>query len=62
MSEKCGNCGIYREVKDGIVEQCPNCGDDEYELGENNPYPENGENEPIYRGLTETIFYNPERD
>lgn len=29
-SEKCGNCGIWRVVHDGVVEKCPNCGDDEY--------------------------------
>ena len=39
MSEQCGNCGVYREIKDGIVEKCPNCGDDEWEfVGVPNPY------------------------
>lgn len=32
-SEKCGNCGTYRMCHDGIIEKCPNCGDDEYEKG-----------------------------
>lgn len=31
MSTECGNCGVFREVgEDGLVETCPNCGDDEY--------------------------------
>lgn len=33
-SFKCGNCGTYRMVRDNyIVEKCPYCGDDEYEIG-----------------------------
>lgn len=30
----CGNCGVYRRVSEAgfIVEDCPNCGDDEYDL------------------------------
>ena len=30
--EQCGNCGTYRAVRNGIIEKCPNCGDDEIEL------------------------------
>jgi hypothetical protein len=29
---KCGNCSTWRQVHDGIVEMCPYCGDDEYEV------------------------------
>ena len=36
ISVKCGNCGVYRMKRDNIIEQCPNCGDDEYEFGGNN--------------------------
>jgi len=28
----CGNCGVPRFVHGGILEACPNCGDDETEL------------------------------
>lgn len=27
----CGNCGVPRFIHHGIVETCPNCGDDEYD-------------------------------
>lgn len=30
-SQKCHNCGTFRESKDYIVEKCPNCGDEEYD-------------------------------
>ena len=33
-SRECGNCRVWRQVKDGIVEKCPNCGDEEYEIVE----------------------------
>lgn len=33
--QKCGNCGIWRQVTDYMVEKCPFCGDDEYSLVEN---------------------------
>lgn len=30
---QCKNCGAYRTMNDSfIVEKCPNCGDDEYEV------------------------------
>ena len=29
---ECGNCGVPRFVHDGILEKCPNCGDDETDL------------------------------
>lgn len=29
---ECGNCGVPRFVHNGILEACPNCGDDETEL------------------------------
>jgi predicted nucleic acid-binding Zn-ribbon protein len=32
QSYVCGNCGVFREIKDGMVEKCPNCGDDEFEM------------------------------
>ncbi len=31
---QCGNCGVFRTVKEWIVEKCPNCGDDEYDSTE----------------------------
>ena len=32
-SVECGNCGIYRVVDDQwYVEECPNCGDDEWNI------------------------------
>jgi len=30
--EQCGNCETYRAVVNGVIEKCPNCGDDEIEL------------------------------
>lgn len=33
--QRCGNCGVYREVHELIVEKCPNCNDDEYDLYRN---------------------------
>jgi predicted RNA-binding Zn-ribbon protein involved in translation (DUF1610 family) len=45
-SEKCGNCGVYRMVNDdGMVEHCPNCGDEEYPFWPESPYPEENANE-----------------
>lgn len=32
--KKCGNCGAYRKVENGIVEECRNCKDGEYDLNE----------------------------
>lgn len=33
ISVECGNCGTYRMVwEHNIVEECPFCGDDEYDL------------------------------
>lgn len=30
-TEKCGNCGVFRDINDdGVVERCPQCGDDDY--------------------------------
>ncbi|MDD5510488.1 MAG: hypothetical protein PHI12_06755 [Dehalococcoidales bacterium] len=33
--QRCGNCGVYREVCELMVKKCPNCGDDEYDLYQN---------------------------
>lgn len=30
--QRCKNCDTYREVTHCIVEKCPNCGDEEYDL------------------------------
>ena len=30
--QQCRNCGILREVYDYIIEECPNCGDYEYSI------------------------------
>lgn len=32
--ENCGNCGQWRLLSNPIVERCPNCGDDEYNINE----------------------------
>ncbi len=29
---ECGNCGVPRFEHGGIIEKCPNCGDDEIDL------------------------------
>jgi len=34
ISSPCGNCGVYRMITKGIMEKCPNCGDDETDLNE----------------------------
>lgn len=35
MPQRCGNCGVYREVHKLVVGKCPNCGDGEYDLYQN---------------------------
>jgi len=30
--EPCGNCGTFRTVRNGVIEKCRNCGDDDIEL------------------------------
>lgn len=32
QSVQCGNCGVYRTVENGIIQDCENCGDDETDL------------------------------
>jgi Zn finger protein HypA/HybF involved in hydrogenase expression len=37
--QKCGNCGTWRQVSDYVVEKCPLCGDDEYNLADKDDLP-----------------------
>lgn len=36
---ECGNCGVPRFEHDGILEKCPNCGDDEIDLSQETNVP-----------------------
>lgn len=39
MVEQCLNCGAWRTVdEEGYVQECPNCGDDEYNIHETLPF------------------------
>lgn len=31
-NEQCGNCDAWRTVRNGVIEKCRNCGDEEIEL------------------------------
>lgn len=31
-TEVCGNCGFERIVRDGLIEKCPVCGDEEIDV------------------------------
>lgn len=34
IASPCLNCGVFRVIENGVMEKCPNCGDDETDLNE----------------------------
>lgn len=34
IASPCLNCGTFRQIENGVMEKCPNCGDDETDLNE----------------------------